>query len=144
MEALLPAQRIETEMAVAPHPSDDTPQIAAIVSADEQHFSKEKILQYSAAAEQKFSHSIAKAILEQARRYELEPPAQHESKYHLSLGIEVEINHQQIKLGSARYMEQQQLRIPQKIQTALESTRERGHSAILMAIDDQIAGLIER
>jgi Cu2+-exporting ATPase len=120
----------------------DVPTVAAIVSAGKK-YPEEKILQYTAAAEQKFSHPIAKAILGQAKTQGLSLPAHDESKYHVGLGIEVVINNEHVRVGSARYMEQEKIAFPAVIQDALESTRQRGHSAILIAIDNKMAGLIE-
>jgi heavy metal translocating P-type ATPase len=120
----------------------DAPTVAAIIVAGETH-SEEKILQYTAAAEQKFSHPIAKAILERAKEQNLSLPSYDESKYHVGLGIEVVIKHEHVRVGSARYMEQQNIELSDTIATALENTRQRGNSAILIAIDDKIAGLIE-
>lgn len=120
----------------------DVPTVAAIVSAGRK-YSEDKILQYTAAAEQKFSHPIAKAILGKAKSRGLSLPAHDESKYHVGLGIEVVINNEHVRVGSARYMEQENIAFPKVIQEALESTRQRGHSAILIALDNKMAGLIE-
>jgi Cu2+-exporting ATPase len=120
----------------------DVPRVAKVVCAGEQ-YSEEKIIAYTAAAEQKFSHPIAKAILAKAEELQLTLPSQDDSKYHVGLGIEVRIGDEHVKVGSARYMQQQDIAFPQVIEDALEASRTRGHSAILMAIENEIAGLIE-
>ncbi len=120
----------------------DMPSVSAIVSAGSA-YPEEKILLYTAAAEQKFSHPIARAVLQKAEEMELNLPAHDDSKYHVGLGIEVVINEEHVKVGSARYMEQEGIAFPPVIQAALDASRARGDSAILMAIDDQMAGLIE-
>lgn len=66
----------------------DVPMVTKVVSAEEQ-YSEEKIIAYNAAAEQKFTHPIAKAILSKAEELQLSLPPQDESKYHVGLGIEV-------------------------------------------------------
>jgi len=120
----------------------DVPTVAKVVSAGEQ-YSEEKIIAYTAAAEQKFSHPIARAILSKAEELQLTLPAQDDSKYYVGLGIEVRVGDEHVKVGSARYMEQQDIAFPQVIEDALEESRNRGHSAILMAIENEVAGLIE-
>lgn len=48
-----------------------------------------------------------------------------------------------MQVGSARYMEQEGMTLPPSIAQGLESSRARGNSAILVAIDGELAGLIE-
>ncbi len=120
----------------------DVPAVAAIVPASSD-YAEDQILLYAAAAEQRFSHPIAKAILAEAQRRGLALPEHDESQYHVGLGITVTVNDVQVKVGSARYMEQEKIPLPEGIAQALGSIRARGHSAILIAIDDKMAGLIE-
>lgn len=120
----------------------DVPSVAEIVPAGPE-FPEEKILLYTATAEQKFSHPIARAILHKAQERGLSLAAHDDSRYHVGFGIEVMIQGERVRVGSARYMEQEKLTIPTVIQQALDSTRARGHSAILIAIDEQVAGLVE-
>ncbi len=120
----------------------DVPTVAKVVPASD-GYSEEKIIRYTAAAEQRFSHPIAKALLNKAEELDLTLPAQDDSKYHVGLGIEVVVDKEHVKVGSARYIEQENIAFPQVIVDALEASRERGHSAILIAIGDELAGLIE-
>ncbi len=121
----------------------DIPTVVAIVSADAARYSPDTLLRYTATAEQKFSHPIAKAILRQAEDAHLSLMPHDESKYYVGYGIEVVIEHRHIKVGSARYMEQETIALTTEIAAALDASRARGNSAILIAIDQQIAGLIE-
>lgn len=122
--------------------TSDTPRVSNIVLGTTGH-SQDEVLRLTASAEQKFSHPIARAILEYAQERELEIPAHDDSKYHVGLGIEVMVEGSLIQVGSARYIEQQEISLTPDIADALELTREHGMSAILIAIDGQIAGLIE-
>lgn len=120
----------------------DVPRVAQVVCAGDD-YTEGKIIAYTAAAEQKFSHPIAKAILNRAEELGLTLPAQDDSRYHVGLGIEVVVDSLHVKVGSARYIEQEGIALPPVIAEALEASRNRGHSAILMAIEDEVAGLIE-
>jgi Cu2+-exporting ATPase len=120
----------------------DTPAVAAVIPAGTT-VAEDDILRYAAAAEQKFSHPIAKAILAEARRRGLRLPDHDESTYHVGLGITVVVDQARVQVGSARYMEQENIPLPQPIARALASTRARAHSAILVAINGELAGLIE-
>ena len=120
----------------------DVPRVSRVVTAGDA-WSQEKIIRFTAAAEQKFSHPIAKAVLNEAEALGLDLPPHDESKYHVGLGIEVVIENEHVQVGSARYMEQEDIAFPKVIADALDASRELGHSAILIAIDGKMAGLIE-
>lgn len=120
----------------------EVPTVSRIVTADET-YNEEKILFCTATAEQKFSHPIAAAILQKAREENIELTDYDESQYHVGLGIEVEIDQDWIKVGSSRYMESENIEIPEKIKAALKETGDRGQSAILTAINNKVAGMIE-
>lgn len=121
----------------------EVPTVLNIVSADKARYSEESLLRYTATAEQKFSHPIAKAILHKAEELNLPLVPHDESKYLVGFGIEVYVEQQQVKVGSARYMEQENILLTECIEDALNASRERGNSAILVAINDEISGLIE-
>lgn len=120
----------------------EVPTIAQIISSDSQ-YSEEQILLYTAIAEQKFTHPIANAILECAKQRELTLPPHDESKYYVGFGIEVMVHHDLVKVGSSYYMEREGIVIPPIIQAHLQESRSRGNTAILTAINQQVAGMIE-
>ncbi|MCI5148313.1 MAG: HAD family hydrolase, partial [Candidatus Electrothrix sp. MAN1_4] len=90
----------------------DIPVVAKIVSADDT-WTEEKILLYTAAAEQKFSHPVARAILQKAEEQKLILPPHDDSKYYVGFGIEVTVHGDMVQVGSARYMENEQIIIPE-------------------------------
>ncbi len=120
----------------------DTPEISDIISANS-NYSTDDILFYTATAEQKFTHPIARAILEKAKKIGMTLPKNQDSHYNVGLGIEVEVNKKMIKVGSARYMERENIIIPDIIAMALEKAQSKGQTGILTAIDNHVAGMIE-
>lgn len=122
--------------------TSETPQVNNIVLGSTGH-DKDQVLRLTAAAEQKFSHPIARAILGYAAERGLDIPVHDESKYHVGLGIEVMVEGELIQVGSARYIEQENIPLTSELEEALVLTREHGTSAILIAIDGKIAGLVE-
>ncbi len=120
----------------------DVPVVSEIVPADET-YQIEKILFYTATAEQKFSHPIARSILRKAAQENIVLPPHDESRYHVGLGIEVFVHGDMVKVGSARYMERENIGIPQNIRDALEKTGDKGHTAILTAVNGKLAGMLE-
>lgn len=73
----------------------------------------------------------------------VEIPQQDESKYHVGLGIEVMVEGDLIQVGSARYIEQLDIVLTDALDAALALTYKHGTSAILIAINGEIAGLVE-
>ncbi|WP_353571457.1 heavy metal translocating P-type ATPase [Candidatus Albibeggiatoa sp. nov. BB20] len=123
--------------------TQDVPRVANIVLTDATKYSEDKILLYTATAEQKFSHPIANAILQEAENRGMTLPPHDDSKYHVGFGIEVMVQGDLVKVGSGRYMEREEIALSAIIEEALQDTRDRGHSAILIAVNNEIAGLIE-
>jgi len=122
--------------------TSEIPTVSRIVTVDES-YKEEKILFYTATAEQKFSHPIAAAILQKAKDENIELAKYNDSHYNVGLGIDVKIEGNWIKVGSSRYMEREGITIPPSIKSALKDTGSRGQSAILTAIDNKVAGMIE-
>ena len=80
-------------------------------------FSPEQVLQFAAAAERKFHHPIALAILHRAEELGLELPPTDETQYKVGYGITVEIDGQTIRVGSRRFMELEEIPMPDEIQS---------------------------
>ena len=62
------------------------------------------VLRYAAAAEQKFTNRIARALLDRAEALRLTLPAIDESTYRVGYGVTVGIEGRTVLLGSARFM----------------------------------------
>lgn len=122
--------------------TSEIPSVSQIITADET-YNEEEILFYTATAEQKFSHPIAAAILQKARDLDITLGKYDDSQYDVGLGINVKIGDNWIKVGSGRYIEREEIDIPDLIKSALEESAERGQSAILTAINNKVAGMIE-
>ena len=67
---------------------------------------------WAAAAEQRFSHPIAQAVLERFRRLDRPIPALDSSKYKVGYGITVELEGRTVRVGSRRFMDQERIPVP--------------------------------
>jgi heavy metal translocating P-type ATPase len=105
--------------------------------------SPEEILTYAAAAEQRFSHPIAKAILERFAQTGLPIPTVDLSNYHVGFGITVQINGNQIRVGSQRFMEMEDVQIPSEVSKELTNMHAEGHSFVAVAVGNQVEGILE-
>lgn len=101
------------------------------------------VLRYAAAAENKFAHPIAKAILEKHKESGLPMPESDDSKYQVGYGITVSIEGHTVRVGSARFMKLEGIEIPPDIQETLEHAHHEGHTLVMVGIDDKLGGALE-
>ena len=107
---------------------------------------EKQLLTYAAAAEYKQTHPIAKAILQAVHERGLSVPEIEETKYEVGYGIKVNLVQEAsevIRVGSARFMEMEQIPIPAEIKAIHQSGHEDGHSFVYVAVDNQLYGAIE-
>ena len=101
------------------------------------------LLSYAAAAERRQPHPIARAIVEAAAERDLPLPTIDEARYQVGYGIRVQIDEHTVYIGSDRYMTMEKLDIPSSIQTLKDKCHLEGHSLVMVAVDEELAGAIE-
>lgn len=114
-----------------------------VIKVYQVNYSENDILTYAAAAESKSKHPIARAILKRAAAMGLTVPPVDEAHYLIGFGIDVEIHGKRIQVGSRRFMEQENITLPSHLDTDLQEIYNVGHSLIFVAIDQQLAGILE-
>jgi len=107
------------------------------------NLSRERVLQLAAAAERKFHHPIALAILHRAEELGLDLPLHDETQYKVGYGITVHVEGQMIHVGSKRFMDLEQIAIPGIIQVAIEEAHRDGSTIVLVSVDGRLGGAIE-
>jgi len=111
--------------------------------ARERGTSEDDILRYAATAEAGQSHPIAKAILTAAQAQQLQLAAIEDAKYEVGYGIQVAFENRLVRVGSARFMAMEGISIPAEIERVEEACHAQGHSLVMIAFDDGLAGAIE-
>lgn len=106
-------------------------------------YSENEILAYAAAAEAKLKHPIARAILNRANAANLILPMVDDSNYSIGYGIAVYIEGKLIQVGSRRFMDKEGIVLPDDFDTQMQEAYDSGHSLIMLAIDKQLAGVLE-
>ncbi len=106
-------------------------------------YTKEEILFYAASAERHQTHPIARAILQEAKKYKLNIPETDESDYKIGYGLTVSLNGNLVHVGSRRFMELTDIDLPSNIRELHESCHINGLSLVMVAINHQLAGVIE-
>ena len=81
----------------------EVPEVVRILSCGQ--YSEAQILAYAAAAEQKFTHPIARAILEKFREGKRPLPKIDDSEVQIGYGITVGIAGETVRVGSRRFMD---------------------------------------
>lgn len=105
-------------------------------------YDEETVLQYAAAAEYRQTHPIARAILAEADNRQLTIPDIDEANYEIGYGVKVRLVDKVILVGSVKFMEQEQVALPEMIHTAQVACYEQGHSLVYVAVNNQLIGAI--
>jgi len=121
--------------------TDEQPEVGRIVPTN--GFSADDILLFAAAAERRFHHPIARAILRRAAEARLDLPITDDSQYKVGYGITVGVNGRRVRVGSRRFIEMEGLDLTGEIQAALERVHLEGHSMVMVAVDDRLGGALE-
>jgi heavy metal translocating P-type ATPase len=106
-------------------------------------YSEQQILPWAAAAENKFSHPIAKAILDRFKSLGIPMPQTDESKYQVGYGITVNVEGHTVRVGSARFLKHEGIPLPAALEREMESVYAEGNSLIMVGVDDALGGAIE-
>ena len=106
-------------------------------------YDENTILGMAAAAEYKQTHPVAQAILQEAELRQITPPATGERAYEVGYGLSVELDGQQLRVGSVRFMEKEGLPVPEVFQTVIDQADSEGISVIMVAFGDLVIGAIE-
>ncbi|ETX05238.1 MAG: hypothetical protein ETSY2_24160 [Candidatus Entotheonella gemina] len=106
-------------------------------------YTEQEVLTYAAAAEYKQSHPIAHAILQAAEARHLPLLEVEETIYEVGYGLTVRVGQHCVRVGSARFIEQLGFMLPEALQQAVEACYRKGHSLVIVALDEELAGAIE-
>lgn len=101
------------------------------------------LLAWAAAAEHKFTHPIARAIIAKARAKGLTIPKTDDSKYHVGYGITVEVDGHVVRVGSARYLTHEGIKLPPELKREQDAAHDEGNSLVMIGVDGAIGGALE-
>jgi Cu2+-exporting ATPase len=107
------------------------------------NYNEDDVLIYTAAAESKQTHPIAMAIIKEAEDRNLHIPNFDSSDYHAGYGINVRIAGKSVHVGSARFIKICGISLPQNIIEMQEACHNKGHSLVITAVNQEVAGAIE-
>ena len=119
----------------------ERPEVGRIIAAN--GFNPPQILRFAAAAERRFHHPIALAILQKAREEGLRLLSTDAAQYQVGYGISVRIDGRRVRVGSRRFMEIENVPLTREIEAALDEAHREGHTMVMVAVDDQLGGALE-
>ena len=102
---------------------------------------REDVLRWAAIAEQGSSHPLAQPIVEAAAAYGVIPTADSGDAI-AGQGVSASWNNHNVFVGRSDYLEREGVEIPQEAYDALSSLHENGETAMLVAVDGRIIGVI--
>lgn len=106
-------------------------------------FTEEEVLIYAATAEYRQKHPIAKAILKAVEEQALTLPVIDDTQYEIGYGIKVTANNQTIRVGSGRFMTLENIPVSTDYKILQDDANQQGYSLVYIAVDEQLAGVIE-
>lgn len=104
--------------------------------------SEDEVLLYAASLEQRITHPVAKAIVQLAQERGLPLLPREDSKYHIGLGIEGEIEGTTYILGSTRFMMKKRIRISEEIREIVDRLHSEAKSVLYLVKGRKIIGLL--
>jgi heavy metal translocating P-type ATPase len=124
----------------------ERPEIGQIIGAN--GFLPLQILRFAAAAERKFHHPIALAILQKATEQGLRLPSTNATQYQVGYGVTVGIPNgvggvHRVRVGSRRFMEMEGVLLTAEVEAALDEAHREGHTMVMIAVDDELGGALE-
>jgi Cu2+-exporting ATPase len=117
-----------------------SPVVLDVVSYDK-NITPQHLLGLAAAAETKLQHPVATALRVKAQELGANVPCCDETKYHIGLGVEGQVNGYYLHVGNERLMRQANINVgpARSDRSALD---EQGYSCIYVAVDGELAGLV--
>ena len=119
----------------------ERPEVGRVIAAA--GWGAKEILGFAAAAERKFHHPIAQAILHKAKELELALPPTDDTQYKVGYGITVHALGHTIRVGSRRFMEMEGIELPPEVRDALDEAHREGYTMVMVGVDGRLGGAIE-
>ena len=119
----------------------ERPEVGQVIAAN--GFRPTQILRLAAAAERRFHHPVALAILQKAAEQGLHLPLTDTTQYKVGYGITVGIDGHRVRVGSRRFMELEGVPLTREVDEAVAEVHREGHTMVMVAVDGELGGALE-
>ncbi|WP_353571061.1 heavy metal translocating P-type ATPase [Candidatus Albibeggiatoa sp. nov. BB20] len=109
----------------------------------ENYNDENQLLSYAASAEYRQIHPIAKAIIDKATVQQVPLHVPDSTHCIVGYGIKVQVQQHNICVGSARFMQCENVVLSPQVNLIQQQAEQQGHSLIYVAINDELAGILE-
>jgi Cu2+-exporting ATPase len=106
-------------------------------------FSEDALLAMAATAEARQSHPIARAIKSAAHARGLQLMPVDDMHYQVGFGMQVSVDGKTIRVGSARFMEMQEIPLHEEARELQRACAAQGCSLVFVAVDQQLMGALK-
>jgi Cu2+-exporting ATPase len=104
--------------------------------------SETEVLRLAAGAEQRLSHPIAKAVVEEATTRGLDVPDRPASSYEVGKGVEATVEGQTMHVGNRSLLDSVGVEVPEAVERDVRSIETAAASPLYVAADGHVIGLL--
>jgi len=120
--------------------TEGRPQVTSVIPVDGRASGNE-LLRLAAAAEESSAHPLAVAVLEKVRRAALPIPSHTNTRVHTARGVETEVGGRHIRVGSRRFMLEQDVELA-PVADPVHRLARTGESIVYVADDGGVLGVL--
>lgn len=119
--------------------TEGKPKITDVIAGE--RFTEDEILKLDAAAEAKSSHPLSLAVMEEAKKRNINIPTQIEKFQNLSgHGVEAVVEGKHVLVGTVRLMTDRKVDLT-SLQSSIEKLLSEGKTIMVLAVDGRVAGV---
>jgi Cu2+-exporting ATPase len=118
-----------------------TPEVVEVLPYREEEMSTERMVALAAAAQQRFTHPVAEAIVRTAMAQGLSIPERETSEYLIGRGVKATVDGSVVLVGSQRFMTINRVSV-RRAGEDLRRINEVAASPVFIAIDGQLVGVL--
>ena len=121
--------------------TEGIPELNDVVLDSNSEFSMERLLIFAASLEKKSEHPLAKAVVNEARKRNLNLEEMEEFKALPGFGVRASLNHHEIVLGNMNLMNKNGISVEHWVERLEEFARQ-GKTSMILAVSKKVVGVI--
>lgn len=115
--------------------------VAKVIALTEQ-YDTQTILSLAASAEGTQTHPIARAIVSEAKKWQLTVEQLADTEYTIARGIRANVQGREVLVGSPSFLLDEGLHVDEQVWDKAKAIGREGYAVILVGVDQQVVGII--